>query len=296
MTVYRPSALLYPVLPMFRSYARFGVIVQLMAALLAGIGAAHLWAQRGRWQRGLAMSLIALAAAEYAVWPPALSRDVLPTEAHRWVMQQRAGLRVLDCAPLTSESSSIVWLAAGRIALAREGVDDCAEPRLAAKATAAGYTHLLVRDSWQRDWLRDHGEADGIHDVARFAGADVFALSPGNLVYTQSSAGFWPREHGEGTSWRWMAGDASWTIVSPQAQPRVTLAINLRAFAAGRTLDLRLDDAIAQTVRVGFDPAEYRIGPLELSAGPHRLTFHARGTRDDRRSGHPERRSAGAYP
>ena len=33
-----PSALLYDVVPMFRSYARFGVVVQLMAALLAGIG------------------------------------------------------------------------------------------------------------------------------------------------------------------------------------------------------------------------------------------------------------------
>jgi hypothetical protein len=146
---------------------------------------------------------------------------------------------------------------------------------LAAKAVALGYTHLLVRDSWQRDWLRDRGDADGIHDVARFAGADVFALSPGNLVYTQSSAGFWPREHGDGTTWRWMSGDASWTIVSPVAQPRLTLAIELSAFAVGRTLEVRLDDAVEQTVHVRSNPAEYRIGPFELSAGPHRLTFHA---------------------
>ena len=36
-TVMRPSALLSDLLPMFRSYARFGVVVQLMAVLLAGI-------------------------------------------------------------------------------------------------------------------------------------------------------------------------------------------------------------------------------------------------------------------
>ena len=41
-TFVRPSALLYDVVPMFRSYARFGVVVQLMAALLAGIGVDHL--------------------------------------------------------------------------------------------------------------------------------------------------------------------------------------------------------------------------------------------------------------
>ncbi len=275
VTVYRPSALLYLALPMFRSYARFGVIVQLMAAQLAGMGAAHLLAQRGAWPRGLAVFLIVLACAEYVVWPPALSRDVLPTEAHRWVMQQRAGLRILDCAPLTPESSSIVWLSAGRIALAREGVDDCAEPRLAAKAAAAGYTHLLVRDSWQRNWLRARGDADGIHDVARFVDADVFALSPGNLVYTASAAGFWPREHDEGTTWRWMSDDASWTVVSPLPQSRVTLAIDLNAFDVARTVDVRLDDATPQTVRVRTHSAEYRIGPMELSAGSHRLTFHA---------------------
>ena len=37
-TFFRPSALLYDFVPMFRAYARFGVVVQLMAALLAGIG------------------------------------------------------------------------------------------------------------------------------------------------------------------------------------------------------------------------------------------------------------------
>ena len=47
VTVMRPSALLYPIVPMFRSYARFGVIVQLMAALLAGVGAGRLFAATG---------------------------------------------------------------------------------------------------------------------------------------------------------------------------------------------------------------------------------------------------------
>jgi len=41
-TIAGPSALLYALVPMFRSYARFGVVVQLMAALLAGIGLDYL--------------------------------------------------------------------------------------------------------------------------------------------------------------------------------------------------------------------------------------------------------------
>ena len=42
-TFTRPSSLLYAIVPMFRSYARFGVVVQLMAVLLAGIGVECLW-------------------------------------------------------------------------------------------------------------------------------------------------------------------------------------------------------------------------------------------------------------
>lgn len=48
-------------------------------------------------------SLLILAAAEYAVAPSALSRDVLPTTAHRWVMRQADPMQVLDCAPLPPE-------------------------------------------------------------------------------------------------------------------------------------------------------------------------------------------------
>ena len=79
-----PSAFLYDLLPMFRSYARFGVVVQLMAAVLAGIGVDVLMRSGTRRAKMVCVGLIALAAAEYAVLPSALWRDVLPTAAHRW--------------------------------------------------------------------------------------------------------------------------------------------------------------------------------------------------------------------
>ena len=84
-TFVRPSAILYDVVPMFRSYARFGVVVQLMAALLAGIGVDYLRRAGTRRARIVGIALVALAAGEYAVSPTAVWRDVLPTAAHRWV-------------------------------------------------------------------------------------------------------------------------------------------------------------------------------------------------------------------
>ena len=144
-TFVRPSAFLYHVVPMFRSYARFGVVVQLMAALLAGIGVDYLRRAGTRRAQILCLTLVALAAGEYAVSPPALWRDVLPTTAHRWVVRQPGRVRALDCTPLDQESESVQWLTGYRVTLLGGPIGDCSDAHLSEKLAAYGYTHLLVR-------------------------------------------------------------------------------------------------------------------------------------------------------
>lgn len=277
VSITRPSALLYTMVPMFRSYARFGVIVQLMAALLAGVGVSRLLAFRTGPARAVCAALVVLAIAEYAVWPPALSRDVLPTAAHRWVMQQAAGLRVLDCEPLTPESASVSWLTNGRIVLLENAFGDrCADSESATRIWAAGFSHVLVRDTWERRWLSDYGEAQGFRVSARLADGDVLAVTPREpVVYTQQATGFWPREHDDEKSWRWMGADASWTIVTPASRPSVTLEVDLNAFHVPRPLSVRLDGAHQQTLDIDPGPRTYRIGPFALAAGYHLLSFHS---------------------
>lgn len=275
VTVFRPSALLYGIVPMFRSYARFGVIVQLMTALLAGIGAATLAAAGARRWRYLGTALVVLTIAEYAVWPPALSRDVLPTTAHRWVVQQPTGSRVFDCEPLTIASASVAWLTGGRITSGDRAVSDCADPQFAAKLRAAGFTHVLVHDPWERDWLREHGAAEGLQLQTRFADADVLAVKPTDLMYAHVITGFSQREHDARTTWRWMGADGLWAIEAPTRHAHVVLDLDIRAFHVTRTVAVRLDAEPEQTFAV--DPVErtYRIGPFALSAGAHRLQFHS---------------------
>ena len=132
-TFVRPSALLFDVVPMFRSYARFGVVVQLMAALLAGIGVDALWqvSGTGRYHGvALCVALVVLAAGEYAASPSALWRDVLPTTAHRWVMRQPGRVRALDCTPLDQESESVQWLTGSRVTLLGGSIGDCSDANL----------------------------------------------------------------------------------------------------------------------------------------------------------------------
>jgi hypothetical protein len=276
-TFVRPSALLYAVVPMFRSYARFGVVVQLMAALLAGIGVDCLRRAGTRRAQMACLALVALAAGEYAVSPRALWRDVLPTAAHRWVLQQGNHVRALDCTPLDQESGSVQWLTGSRITVLAGAIGDCAEPNLSGKLAANGYTHLLVRrDAADGQWFAERPAPDGLRVAASFDGAQVFEVTAHTpAIHTATMTGFFPRERNADWTWRWMGHDAAWTIVSTGAQPIVTtLGIELSAFHRTRRMDVRLDGRAVQTLVVEPPRRIYQIGPLTVTPGSHQLVFH----------------------
>ena len=287
----RPSALLHDLLPMFRAYARFGVVVQLMAALLAGIGVDYLRRAGTRRAHIACLVLVAIAASEYAVSPSAMWRDVLPTTAHRWVMQI-ASARVLDCTPLDQESESDQWLTGYRVMLLGGVFSDCAEPNLPGKLAVNGYTHLLVRrDAAVGPWFADHPAPAGLRVAAGFDDGQVFAVTARTpAILTALMTGFSPREHDAEWTWRWMGTDASWTITNTRAQPIVaTLGLELSAFHRARRMELLFDGRPVNNVKnvehvehvesvqtLVVEPARriYRIGPLTVTPGDHELAFH----------------------
>jgi hypothetical protein len=276
-TFVRPSALLYRVVPMFRSYARFGVVVQLMAALLAGIGIDRLRLAGTKSAQIVCVALVALAAGEYAVSPSALWRDVLPAAAHRWVVQQVDPVRVLDCTPLDQESESVQWLTGHRVTLLGGSISDCTDPNLSRKLAANGYTHLLVRrDTIEGQLLANHPAPDGLRVAARFDDGQVFAVSADRAaIYTAAMTGFFPRERDAEWAWRWMGTDAAWTIANTSARPIVaTLGLEMSAFHRARRLEVRLDGRHVQTLVVDPSRRIYQLGPLSVIPGEHELVFH----------------------
>ena len=285
----RPSAWLYRLVPMFRSYARFGVVVQLMTALLAAIGAERLWlgvrsgvghlsgAVSRTLPRTACVALLTLATFEYAVRPSAMSRDVLPTAAHRWVARQPAPMRTLDCAPLTTESESIPWLSGGRIAPSRGTFDDCAEPNFADKLAAAGYTQVIVRrDTQEGWWFASRRAPEGLRMAAHFADADVYAVTAAApLVYTAQMLDFYGREYDGAATWRWMGPDAVWTSSNASGRPLVArVDIEMSAFRGARQLQIVLDGAEVQALTVEEPDRLHRVGPPALTPGDHALVFH----------------------
>lgn len=279
VSIVRPSAVIYQLLPVFRAYARFGVVVQLMAVLLAGIGADWLWRRRTRAARVVCGILLVLAAAEYAVWPPAMSRDVLPTLAHRWVAEQPNDIHVLDCTTISAESRSLPWLSGYRIALSRGALDDCLEPNFVDKLSAAGYSHLLVRsDTTEGRWLAARPTPRGLQRTAHFRDGDVFAVTqPIPVVYTIQMRAFYSREHDDRWTWRWMGPAGSWGVVNT-SDHGVTAALDVQmaAFGGPRELTVRLDGTPVQTVTVRDGHAFYHVGPVVLTPGDHGLAFDPR--------------------
>ncbi|HEY6212118.1 MAG TPA: hypothetical protein VIW45_07525 [Vicinamibacterales bacterium] len=274
----RPSALLHGVLPMFRAYARFGVVVQLMAALLAGVGIDCLRRSGTAVARVACVTLLVFAAAEYSVLPSALWRHALPTAAHRWVAQQSDGVRVLDCTPLDRESASVQWLTGYRVALLTGAIRDCTEPNLSEKLAAHGYSHLLLRRASAGErWFATRGMPDGFRLVADFADARVFAVTvPVPRVYTDAMSGFSPREHDADWTWRWMGNDAAWTIVNGAGRPIVAgLDVEVSAFHHPRRIELLLDGRHVQTLVVEPARRSHAIGAFTLAEGVHELAFHS---------------------
>jgi hypothetical protein len=263
------------VVPMFRSYARFGVVVQLMAALLAGIGVD--WLRRAGTMRAqiVCVGLLALSATEYAVSPSALWRDVLPTAAHRWIAQQGDRMRVLDCTPLDPESESVEWLTGYRVTLVGHStISSCTDPNLSQMLAATGYTHVLVRRD-SADGFADRPAPEGLQVAARFGDARVFAVTAQRpAIYTATMKGFFPREQDAEWTWRWMGPEAAWTIVNTGAPPIVaTLGLEMSAFHRARRMEVLLDQRPVQTLVVGQSRRIYPLGPLTVNTGDHELAF-----------------------
>ena len=92
ITIPMPSHFLFPVLPIFRVYSRFGILVLLGAALLAGFGFMALDAKLAASRRWLLALPFLLVAAEFNGVPPSHVLELLPAPAeYTWLKAQPPG-------------------------------------------------------------------------------------------------------------------------------------------------------------------------------------------------------------
>jgi len=274
--VARPSALLYELLPMFRAFARFAVVVQLMAVLLAALGAVRLLNARSRAGALAVWTLAAVVAFEYAPVPWRW-RDVLPTSGHRWVAERGGQPRVFDCGRLTPGEQHTAWLSGLRLQHRGPGGDDCADPDVASRLRMAGFTHLIVRSGeGALAWLNAE-RRPGFTPVYEAADATVFEIRarPSDL-YVGGLSGLYDREFAADRTWRWSAGAATLIVVNVGTGPQeASLSIQLQSAGMPRTILVSLDDEPVGELRVSRQRATYEIGPIVLPAGRSRLQLRS---------------------
>jgi len=270
----RPSALLYELMPMFRSYARFAVIVQLALAVLAGAGVDALW--RRRRARPLAIALLALLAFEYSPLQ-AQARDVLPTSAHRYLANRLGsgadahGALVFDCTRNSLAEYQTSWLAGFGIDYLSPAVDDCGEPALASKLRALGYRYLVTRPGAPERPSLDAPAAVGFRRVYRADDADVLEVTaaPASVFVTQWQ-GLSPREYDGARSWRWMGPSAQGVLRNASGSPvSGVLAIDLAAFGVPRHATIFIDGRPQQQAVIPTHPMTWTLPSVTLSPGPH---------------------------
>ena len=279
-TFVRPSSALYALAPMFRAYSRFGVVVGLMTALLAGAGAAMLW-RRNRRGRAAAGVLLVFAALEYAPFPPWRSRDVLPTAAHRFLRSQPGPLRVLDCVdPLRLSDTLAASVFPHPLSLlGAVGLDDCGEPRLGEKLGALGYTRVIIRRNTPTGaWLAEDpprfAASSALQPEVGFKDAWILSVKTGpSSVHLQSWSGFYPREYEAGKTWRWMAGEGTLRFASARGQSDTTLEIEMRSFPASRRVAWSVDGRKLGEIDVTPQWNRYELRLGTLSRGEFSLTL-----------------------
>jgi hypothetical protein len=272
-----PSQALHALAPMFRAYARFGVIVSLMVTTLAGAGVVELLRRPSRSARALLLALLAVAAIEY-VPPRPLSRDVLPTEAHR-ALADVDDARVLDCTAATAGAGAgLRWLMKPEVLIASEALADCLEPAFGEKLTAFGVTHLILRrDADRLGWMASGAAPQGTVRRATFESAALFEVTaPRPTLYVVESRGLYPREFSGADSWRWMGARGAFSVANLSNAPRTAwLDLELEPLKADMAIAVTSADGTQMTWDVTAGRQWYTAGPMTLDPGTQSIALDA---------------------
>jgi len=183
-----PACRIHDWLPMFRAYARFGVVVQLAVALAAAAAIARLGSSR---RAALAAAaVVVLTMTEYGTLPPR-AHEVLPSAAHRWLADEPNAGAILDCLPRAGSSPFAGWLMRRTVTSPPYPVASCDVPDLSSRLAAAGYAFVLVDPRDDEAFASRHPK---LTRVRQFHAASVYrvGIGPWSAGASAPASGFGP--------------------------------------------------------------------------------------------------------
>ena len=102
--IYFPAHFLYKVLPMFRAYARFGVLVLLCVAVLAGFGLKALLKKIKSPRRCFYVSMFLCSLVILEVLLPPFNVDLTPPPVYQWLKEQPGDFIIIEFPPRSDHS------------------------------------------------------------------------------------------------------------------------------------------------------------------------------------------------
>jgi len=169
--IYFPSHFLYKFFPMFRAYARFGVLVLLCVSVLAGFGVKLILAKlRSSRSRGIFLALaFGLIFFEFLDVPPWHNVRFDPLPVYEFIAQQPGDFAILVYPPDKSNYDLLAQRVhqkrflnpKGRTPAEVQGVvEDLNTPESVSKLREWGVRYIVVRDTKDPDFYENHGFFD----------------------------------------------------------------------------------------------------------------------------------------
>lgn len=273
----------YKILPMFRVYARMGILVMLSVGILAGFGLKYILERIGKgWVRGCIASLfIGIVLFEYVNFPPFHNVDLSKVpEVYEWLANEPEDIVIVEYPFVRSiEARHSEYLFYQRIHKKKivngmqEGTlgdafrKECLYPDKIETARLLAYlgaNYVIVHKDVGLDnidtnpgfeFLRDFPEARVYKVVSR--PSDI------TMVYWRNFAS-WEKWNDE-NYWRWMGNDATvWVGNGPmkiqnakfkmQNSKFVNIEFRILAFAKERELEVYVNDALIKRLNI-FAPS-----------------------------------------
>jgi len=196
--IFFPSYFLYKVAPMFRCYARFGILVMLSVSVLAGMGlAAILQRIKSPKRQGiLVVVIILLICIEFApTFPAPMINAVNPPPVYEWLAQQEGDFTIAEY-PLEGDSEYFFWqrihqkklvngaLPGTRADKVRKEIVDILDPKTPGKLRYLGAKYIIFHPNKyaKSDEIAIIGEIPniqkqlGLKMIKLFSEAEVYAV------------------------------------------------------------------------------------------------------------------------
>lgn len=296
-----PSYYLHEIAPMFRAFARFGVVAILMLSVLAGIGMKLLLENiRSYWkQLFITFLMITLVLAEFINVPPSKATDVsLRTvpPAYKWLASQPSDFTIVEYpVPAKEWHKYYAWMFYQKVHRKR-----MADPRAIPALAGKDYLYNLLRPGVSNvlqylgikyvivhtDEYRDEGgsvitltEEHGLKLVKAFPDTLVYEVvaKPSKILWMPQDGFFAPEFWGGWENyqeWVWMAGKAKLLTVNFAGRETYgDIVFKVDALGVPRTLRLSINGELAADVEVPPFVTTIVVRDVHLKAGENNLIF-----------------------